>query len=476
MEILINQSKLLKFYNFSLIFRPDFNNCASFRSLFLVISILSALTWSTFPIAHSAPLDETRLTLNCHFNVTVYNSQDYYTCNVYDLVNNRQDAVIAGINGNHVTESGNSNVKALIIDNQNVTFLPMKIGEFFENLEIFEVRNSSLLEIDVADLVNLEVLSINDNNITNLNPNVFKNLTNLKTFSAKNNKIEKLAENLFENNKKLEKIIFSNNNLTDIFPQTFEKLENLKHFDFTNNSCLIDLNTVDEDVFTVDEMKNIFEEFCYKIEEEVTSEEPETTEPTTPLSTAVNTTTSIPTTVTSKLTITTPLPSTTTLSTTTTPIFTTTTPLSTTLTSISTTTSSMHDSMTSSTTTPIPTFSTTTTSPDPSTTSSIATSTSTLSTTSSSTTPIPIQITPKINNATTESQTIEKLLEIIQELQQRVLNLEQPKVQNQTTNSSSFEESVKNNTTQMMPEPVEEVEITTKNQTSEFEVSQVSKS
>ncbi|XP_070507652.1 putative leucine-rich repeat-containing protein DDB_G0290503 [Chironomus tepperi] len=287
--------------------------------------ILSAVIWSTFPIAHSAPSAVTEVKLNCIYEITTHNSQDYYTCNAANLVNNHPNAEIAEVNGKHMSGYDSSKVEALIIEHQNVAVLPMKVGQVFENLIRFEVKNSALLEIlrenfeemdlkilkivenpiekipDDAfdDLKNLEELDLSGNKIENFpskNEKLkiltvdgnkikeldLKNLQDLKTFSAKNNEIEELTEDLFENNPNLEVMFFSHNKLTKISPNLTQNLENLRQFDFTGNPCLKELSTIDGVTHEIDQLEGLFRSYCHdqtEIPDDTTVESETTEEP-----------------------------------------------------------------------------------------------------------------------------------------------------------------------------------------------------
>jgi len=226
------------------------------------------------------------------------------------------------LNGKHLDGYESSKVNALIIENQNVTFLPMKIGEAFENLTRFEVRNSYLGEIlkenfekmnlkvlkieqnpidkipgdAFEDLKNLEevdlswnkiedlddeiflfaeklkILSLDGNKIKKLNVNLLKNSPDLKKFSARNNEIQELDDNLFENNINLEEITFINNSLTQLSPKIVKNLEGLQKFDFSGNPCLKDFSSFDEVSIIIDQLEGIFGSNCFKSDESSTND------------------------------------------------------------------------------------------------------------------------------------------------------------------------------------------------------------
>lgn len=189
--------------------------------------------------------------------------------------------------GNHLDGKTESDVEALIIKNQNVTFLPNDLGEKFENLKRLEVTSSNLKaandenfeqmnlqtlklrknslekfdvqifddleelnldenqisEIGYLKSETLEIISINYNQLNNLTTDNFKSLPNLMEFYAKNNKIEVLKSEFFRHNEKLTKVDFSNNNLDFI---DFKIANKFSNFDLSGNPCLNDHEVFNE--------------------------------------------------------------------------------------------------------------------------------------------------------------------------------------------------------------------------------------
>ena len=93
-------------------------------------------------------------------------------------------------------------------------------------------------------LTKLEYLNIRHNKIKNVEQNLFRDFVSLTELSLSDNEIEVLQPNLFTNCKKLEKIYFSRNKISAINKNTFnglEKLQNLSLLD--NNLKILERNT-----------------------------------------------------------------------------------------------------------------------------------------------------------------------------------------------------------------------------------------
>ncbi len=84
-------------------------------------------------------------------------------------------------------------------------------------------------------LPELEVLSLNNNNIKNIGPNAFGNLPNLEMLSLKNNKITKIEPNAFSNLPELSDIDLDNNQITEVQNGTFNDLPKLSLYLARNN-------------------------------------------------------------------------------------------------------------------------------------------------------------------------------------------------------------------------------------------------
>ncbi|KAG5667905.1 hypothetical protein PVAND_015870 [Polypedilum vanderplanki] len=255
----------------------EINSSRLLHQLFLIfLSVIATFSQS----------QQQSLTLKCKYEISNYNGRNFYTCYAIGLENHHENIEIDTIEGSHLKNYDESKVEALIIKNQNVSFLPNGFGEIFKNLIRLEVTESQLKEIKKSSfngmnletlkirknlikniengafdslenlkelnldkneienfstevftkVLNLESFSIENNKIKELNENFCKNLPNLQDFYVRHNKIEKISSKVFENCENLKTLDFSNNKLSQISSKI---IENLNFFDFSNNSCII---------------------------------------------------------------------------------------------------------------------------------------------------------------------------------------------------------------------------------------------
>lgn len=256
------------------------------------------------------------ITLNCK-----YHKHSSYACIVLGFENHVANVTVSQVKGNHIKGKSNSDIVELVIKDQNASFVPINVKDYFPNIISYEVKNSSLTDIarnyfaglkkiETVVLVNnllktlnsdvfndlnnlkhirlsgnqltklhfklfannadLEVIMFDNNAIDFVHELLFENLVNVKELYLQNNKIVDLRDRTFRKNKNLELLDLSNNKLKSIGPKLFEGLENVKTFDFSNNTC------VQNGFKTIDELVAEIENSCFppdfvRYEEEIKS-------------------------------------------------------------------------------------------------------------------------------------------------------------------------------------------------------------
>lgn len=145
---------------------------------------------------------------------------------------------MTAITGQHEEIKSNDDVKQLMIKKQACPYLPLNIGSFFKNLEIFYVMNSNVYHLLKGDL---------------------EGLTQLKIFDVSHNPIEQLGRDFFEGHASIEVISFYDCHLKLIDPTALDPLKNLSEAYFNMNSC-IDFS----DKFNIDGLKVEIRDKCHK--------------------------------------------------------------------------------------------------------------------------------------------------------------------------------------------------------------------
>jgi Leucine-rich repeat (LRR) protein len=138
------------------------------------------------------------------------------------------------------------NVENLILDYSNITNLDNDIFSNLTQLRILFLSGNKITNLDkdiFSNLTQLRILYLSDNKITNLDKDIFSNLTQLQQLDLSNNNISHLDEDIFSNLSQLENLILSDNNLTNI--ENFSNLTQLQMLDLYNNK----LTNLDKDIF-----------------------------------------------------------------------------------------------------------------------------------------------------------------------------------------------------------------------------------
>ena len=111
------------------------------------------------------------------------------------------------------------NVKVLSLYNNNLTELDKDICSNLTQLKYLDLGFNKLTELDkdiFSNLTQLQQLNLGVNLLTQLDKNIFSNLTQLKKLKLNNNKLTELDKNIFVNLTQLQVLKLSNNKLKNI--------------------------------------------------------------------------------------------------------------------------------------------------------------------------------------------------------------------------------------------------------------------
>jgi len=156
--------------------------------------------------------------LNCKFrNETILVEQTYFCVAQNDLNIYDPNTKVSKINGNNLITKSSSFITGLSIDNKKTQYIPSNLGEKFTDLIALRIKNGRLKELVQEDI---------------------KSLTKLKYLNLDDNDIENLENDLFEYNKKLELIWFSKNKIKNVGSAVFDNLKSLGNLDLFGNKCI----------------------------------------------------------------------------------------------------------------------------------------------------------------------------------------------------------------------------------------------
>ncbi|CRK99841.1 CLUMA_CG013144, isoform A [Clunio marinus] len=123
--------------------------------------------------------------------------------------------------------------------NKTVKYLPENASAVFPNLERYQAKRCSILEVHYSNFIGLpklQMLDLSGNQIEILQDDVFKDLTSLELLQLSYNKIENINERNFNGLGNLELLELGHNQLQILNNDTFRQLSSLYHLRLTKNS------------------------------------------------------------------------------------------------------------------------------------------------------------------------------------------------------------------------------------------------
>lgn len=136
-----------------------------------------------------------------------------------------------------------------ISNNQEVKFLPIRVGQIFPRLIKYEVKLCLIRKINrkhFADLLYLKYINLYTNKIEVIDESAFDQLTNLEEINLGLNAINSLSDGIFRKNINLKKIFLRENLISHISTNTFRHLSNLQEINLSHNK----LTTLKPELFT----------------------------------------------------------------------------------------------------------------------------------------------------------------------------------------------------------------------------------
>lgn len=139
--------------------------------------------------------------------------------------------------------NGLINLKELTLDGNNLVQLDACLFYGLTNLERLIINNNELTDLHeeiFKGLKNLKFIDFNSNKINKLPASIFKNLENLRCINFGRNQIRELNENIFNGLVNLHSLYFAGNMIQNLNPNIFNGLSSLCDLDFSHNyiSCL----------------------------------------------------------------------------------------------------------------------------------------------------------------------------------------------------------------------------------------------
>ncbi|KAM0681470.1 hypothetical protein GINT2_000672 [Glugoides intestinalis] len=131
-----------------------------------------------------------------------------------------------------------TNLESLRLENNNIKELQPNIFNNLQKLESLNLSDNKLTELPscVFDgLVNLKSLWLPNNNIKELQPNIFNNLQKLEYLRLYSNKLTEIPSCVFDGLVNLIELWLEHNNIKELQPNLFNKLQKLEYLNLSNN-------------------------------------------------------------------------------------------------------------------------------------------------------------------------------------------------------------------------------------------------
>jgi Leucine-rich repeat (LRR) protein len=135
------------------------------------------------------------------------------------------------------------NTEALDLSGQGLTIIPENIKQY-QNLKILILSDNQISQLNkdiFTGLTNLQYLNLSNNLINQLERNIFQGLMNLQYLDISNNHISNLDQYIFLGRKNLKYLFLDHNKLKQLDRDIFSWLTNLQYLDISNN-YISDLN------------------------------------------------------------------------------------------------------------------------------------------------------------------------------------------------------------------------------------------
>jgi Leucine rich repeat len=140
-----------------------------------------------------------------------------YSCFARVLTLGNDSKRVEGVTQNHLPGRSNNDVQAIAFYNQSMSFIPQNIEKYFGNIKIFHVKYTTLKTVSKEDL---------------------KPFPQLELVAYDVNQLEEVEGDLFDYNPKLHYIDLSYNKITNVGPNILRDLKGLTTVYFSKNLCL----------------------------------------------------------------------------------------------------------------------------------------------------------------------------------------------------------------------------------------------
>ena len=145
--------------------------------------------------------------------------------------------------------AGLAALEVLHLDDNELTELPLGLFDdlyWLRRLDLTGNQLSRLAAESLADLDHLDWLDLRNNRLAELHPEVFKSLSSLRIMDLSGNELTQLPQNIFVGLSRLETLFLSHNRLAELPEQLFDGLSNIELLTIRGN----ELTSLPADIFS----------------------------------------------------------------------------------------------------------------------------------------------------------------------------------------------------------------------------------
>lgn len=134
-------------------------------------------------------------------SIPTEDNSPFYLCNIRRVSIKSPETKITRIIGDHIEGKNDDDVNMLLFDSSEVHFFPRGLDKIFKNLTGIMILSCGLKRItrnDLVGLTNLKYLTLDDNQLRLLSPDLFVGMNKLKHIAIRNNKLRILSSKLLK--------------------------------------------------------------------------------------------------------------------------------------------------------------------------------------------------------------------------------------------------------------------------------------